>query len=94
MELARLHIEDHRPHHVRGHEIGRELDAAELGIDQRRQRLRHQGFCRAGDAFEQHVTPREQRHQHQFDSIFLPDDGQRRRFAQLIGNRFQQGAWL
>ena len=59
---------------VRGHEVGRELDAAEAHVQRLRERADHRGLREAGHAFEQAVAAREDGDEELLDHVLLPDD--------------------
>ena len=59
---------------VRWQQVGCELDAAEYPTNRPCQRACDGGFADAGDVFEQHVTPRCQRHDGQPDDFGLAVD--------------------
>src|SRR3712207_7858465 len=59
--------ERHRPGHIRGQQVGRELDAAELGAEGARRRVREQRLRHSGYALEQHV-PRSEEHTSELQS--------------------------
>ena len=64
-----LHVEDRCAGDVRGHQVGGELDAAELAAEHAAQRADEQRLAQAGHAFDQHVAAGEQgdeRAQHEF----------------------------
>ena len=63
------------PGEIRRHQVGRELDAAELHAQRLRQRANQQRLAQAGHAFEQHVAAREQRDQGLAYDLVLSDDG-------------------
>ena len=60
--------------HVRRHQVGRELDAAEVEVQHLRKRLDEQGLRQARDAHEERVAAREDRDQRLLDHVLLPDD--------------------
>ena len=59
---------------VDGHQVGRELDAAELEVDGLGQRLDEQRLGQARHAAQQHVPAGEKRGQDLRDDLLLPDD--------------------
>jgi hypothetical protein len=59
---------------VGGHQIGRELDAAELEIEHPRQGLDELRLAEAGHAFQQHVPAGEDRDECGLDGPLLTDD--------------------
>ena len=74
LEVGVALVPDRRARDVRGHEVGRELDAGEadgrdLGERARRERLRQ-----AGVVLEQHVAVREEAHKDELECVPLADD--------------------
>ena len=67
-------VEDVRAGDVRRHQVRRELNTAEIGVDDARQRFDGQRFRRAGHAFDQRVAFGQQRDQDLFDRFVLADD--------------------
>ena len=65
---------DLRADDVRGHEVGRELDARELQVQRVGQRLHQQRLAQARDAFEQHMAGREQAGEYAVDEVVMTDD--------------------
>ncbi len=63
-----------RARDVRGHEVGRELDAFEIEVKNLRQRANHQSLRQPRHAFEQTVAPRENGGKDLFDDFVLTDD--------------------
>jgi hypothetical protein len=59
---------------VGGHEVGRELDAAELEAQRLRQRANQRGLAEPWHAFEQRMPADEEARQHAVDDLFMPDD--------------------
>ncbi len=59
-ELAVLLVVDADPREVRGQEVGRRLDPAEVAADRDREGAREGGLARPGNALEQEVALREQ----------------------------------
>ena len=70
-ELARARIQDRRPGDVAREQIGRELDAAEAGVDGVGQRAHHERLGEPGQALEQHMASREQCDQQGLDGCIL-----------------------
>ncbi len=66
-ELPRLLAVDRKPRHVRGQEVRRELNAAELPADAPSQRLRHQRLAQARHILQEHMSARQQRHRHELE---------------------------
>lgn len=66
-ELPRLLVIDREPRHVRGQEVRRELNAAELPADAPRERLRHQRLAEARHVLQEHMPARQERHRHQLE---------------------------
>ena len=60
--------------HVGGHQVRRELNARILQRNGLRQRAHQQRLAHARNAFEQHVSARQQSDQHAFDHFALPHD--------------------
>ena len=50
------------------------MQAGELHVDARGERLHREGLGQAGHAFEQHVSVGQQAHQQPFDQVLLADD--------------------
>ena len=68
-EFLRLHVEDRRAGNVRGHQVGGELDAAELAAQHAAQGPHEERLAQARHALDEHVSVGEQGHQrpqHQF----------------------------
>ena len=59
---------------VRGHEVGRELDALEPHVEDSGQRADHQCLGQARHALQQAVPAREDRREQLLDDLVLPDD--------------------
>ena len=59
---------------VGGHQVGRELHAAELHVQRAGQRAGHQRLAQAGHAVQQHVPAAKQADQERIDDVVLPDD--------------------
>ena len=76
-------LEDVAAGDVGRQQVGRELDAAEVERQQPRQRLDELGLAQAGQAFEQHVSAREQRRDDLVDRLFLAEN----HAAQLVDER-------
>ena len=55
-EGRRRHVEDIRAGDIRRHQVRRELNAPEAGIDDARERFDSERFGRARDAFDERVT--------------------------------------
>ena len=72
-ELLRLHVEDRRAGHVGGHQVGRELNAAELQAQHAAQRPHEQRLAQARHGFDQHVAAGEQGHERPEDQLVLAD---------------------
>ena len=68
---------------VARHQVGRELDAAELQVQRLRQRAHQQRLAEARHAFEQAVAAGEQADQQLLDDVVLADDRLRDRGAQV-----------
>ena len=73
-ELLRLHVEDRRPGDVGGHQVGGELDAAELAAQHAAQRPHEERLAQAGHALDQHVAVGEQGHQRAQHQFVLADE--------------------
>jgi hypothetical protein len=73
-ELAGLLVVDARADQIGGHEVGRELDAAERAVDRARQRLDRQRLGEPWHTFDQKVTVGEDRDQHALQKVILADD--------------------
>ena len=73
-EFLRLEVEDARPCDIRGHEVRRELNALKFAGHRARQRLHQQSFPHAGNAFDQRMPARQQRHQREINRFVLADN--------------------
>ena len=73
-KLPRVGAVDARADEVGGHEVGRELDAAEGAAEHVGERLDGQRLGQAGDALEQHVAAGQQRDQQALEHRVLADD--------------------
>lgn len=71
--------------HIAGQEVGRELQAARLDCEQRRQALDQLGLAQAGQAFEQHVAAREAGDEHHFGQRFLAKQNLPKAIQDLLG---------
>ncbi len=90
-ELALLLVVDHRPDEVGRQEVGRELDARELGVDGVAQRAHGERLGEAGDALEQDVAPRSSRpDEDPLDHVLLAHDD----LADLVRETVDEGAFL
>ena len=69
---------------VGGHQVGRELNAAEGQVQRLGQRADHQRLGQARDAFQHHVAAAEEANQNFVDDMFLADDD----LAELFQNPF------
>ena len=59
---------------VARHQVGRELDAGEGELEALREGLDQECLAEPGDAFQQHVTAREEADQHLADDVVVADD--------------------
>ena len=59
---------------VARHQVGRELDAGERELEALREGLDEECLAEPGDAFQQHVTAREETDQHLADDVVVADD--------------------
>ena len=87
----RVFLDDVRAGDVRGHQVGRELDAAERQIHGARERANHRRLREAGHAFEQAVAAGEHGDDELLDDLLLADD----ELAHLLGDplrRHRRGA--
>ena len=82
VETAGLQIEDAGSDDVRRHEVGRELHAVEVGLDEPGQNFCHQGFRRSGDALQQHVATGQEGHAEQLEDFLLAHQRSIRLLAQ------------
>ena len=73
-ELAVAGVVNEGAEDVGGQEVGRELDAGEVGLDGAGEGADGEGFGEAGDAFEQDVAVGEQADEEAFDEVLLADD--------------------
>ena len=64
---------------VARHQVGGELDAAEVELERLAERAHQQGLAEAGHAFEQAMPAGEQADEQLLDDVFLADDGLRDR---------------
>jgi hypothetical protein len=71
---AGIFVDDVGAGDVRRHQVGRELDAVELEVEDLRQRPYQQRLGEAGHADDQAVAADEQRQQHLIDDVLLTDD--------------------
>ena len=76
-------FDDHAADDVGGHQVGRELDARILEVQDARQRAQQGGLAQARNAFEQHVSAGEQADQNAVDDVVLADDDFRDFIAHL-----------
>ena len=67
-------LEDVAAGDVRRQQVGRELDAAHVERQQTRQRLDELRLAQAGQPFEQHVAPREERRDDLVDRLLLAEN--------------------
>ena len=72
--FAGLRIVDERAHDVGRQQVGRELDAREVGVDGLRERAHGQRLREAGHAFEEDVAVGEEADQQAIDEVLLADD--------------------
>jgi len=89
-ELALGHVVDDGAYEVGRQEVGRELDARELGVDGVTQRADRQRLGQAGYTFEQHVAARQQADEDALDHVLLTDDD----LADLVHEAVGEGALL
>ena len=73
-EVPLLLVEDACPDEVRGHQVGRELDALEASADGVREGLDGHRLGETGDTLDEDVTPREQGHQQSLEEVVLAHD--------------------
>ena len=74
VERALLLAVDPRADEVRGHEVGRELDARERPAEHAGRRLDRQRLREPGNALDEEVTLREEAHEHPLEHRVLPGD--------------------
>src|SRR5205085_5671933 len=74
LEVRNALVEDRRAGHVRRHQVGRELDAAELHARDLRERARNQRLREAGEVLDQDVAVREQPEQDELERVTFADD--------------------
>ena len=67
-------VKDLSARHVRRHQVGGELDAAEVEVEDVRKRLDKERLRKAGDAHEERMAAREDRDQRLLDYVLLADD--------------------
>ena len=77
---SRILLDDVGAGDVRGHQVGRELDAVELEIEHVRHRLHDQGLGQTGHAGDDAVAADEQREHDLVEDLVLADDP----LAQLV----------
>ncbi len=77
-----------RAEDVGGHEVGRELDAAERHVEHFAERANEERLAQARHAFEQHVAAAKQRDQRAFDDLGVTDDD----FADFCAESVVSGA--
>ena len=83
-ELLRLHVEHGGAEHVAGHEVGRELHAAEAGINQTGNQLGQQRLGYAGHALDEHMAVGQDGGQDEFYGFLLAHDDLGNLVAQLL----------
>ena len=74
LKIAALLVIDHHAYDVRGQQIGRELQTAEIAAQGDGQRANQRGFAAAGQIAEQHMAAGEDGHENQVDLMLLADD--------------------
>ena len=72
--VAGVLLDDVHAGDVRGHQVGRELDAAKLEVERPRQGAGHQGLAQPGHTQQEDVAAAEQADQHVIDDRLLADD--------------------
>ena len=77
-------LNDFRSGDIAGHQVGGELHALEGQIETLRERGDNQGFCEAGDAFQQAVAFGEDGDQDFFEDLVLANDHGRHFGAQSV----------
>ncbi len=77
-------LDDHAAHDVGGHQIGRELNARILQMQDAAERAQQGGLAEAGHAFEQNMAAGEQADQDAIDHVLLADDDLADFLAHLI----------
>src|SRR5678815_4650092 len=70
----RIVLNDVGARDVARHQVGRELDARELEVENLGDRIDQQRLGKAGHADDETVAAGEQGEQHELDHVFLPDD--------------------
>jgi hypothetical protein len=86
-ELAaafRALVQHHRPGHVRRHQVRRELDAHEAGVDRLGEGADQHRLADAGDPLEQPVPAGDQAGEDQIDHLAIADDA----FGESVAERF------
>ena len=73
-ELPGLLLVDHRADEVGGQQVGSELDARELEVQDLAQGLDREGLGQAGQALDQEVAPAQEGHHHPVDEPLLAHD--------------------
>jgi hypothetical protein len=76
---------------IRGHQVGRELDAAELHVRGLGQRLHQQGLAQARHAFDQRVAAAQQAGEQQLHHVLLADDDTAHARLERVDLRHQVG---
>ena len=74
LERLGLRVEDRHAEDVRGQQVGRELDALELGVHRLRQRFRQRGLAGARIVLQQHVAAGDKCRDHLAHGGRLPAD--------------------
>jgi hypothetical protein len=67
-------VENFGAGNVGRHQVGRELDALEIQVEDLRQRFHQQRLGESRHAGDQAMAAAEQRHQHLVDDLVLPDN--------------------
>lgn len=76
--------------HIGGHEIGGELDALEFEVERVGEGTDEEGFAEARHAFEEDVSPRDERGERAVDDLVLADD----HLADFASEGFEIGSKL
>ncbi len=74
LELCRLGIEHAGPDDIARHQVRGELDTSIVECERLGERPHQERLCDPGDAFEQHVSIREHRHQRLLHGLLLACD--------------------
>ena len=80
---------DHAADDVGGHQIGRELNARILQMQDAAQRSQQRGLAEAGHAFEQNMAAGEQADENAIDHVLLADDD----LSDFVAHLIEMSRW-